>query len=108
MVNLQDHTSRGKPVINHTEVKPIRTCWVYVISFACVYGGEVCMLALQLGDPKGTFDGNGRQAISDKQVFLAIYRFYGYLQLFVAIFRICLKICNLIMVKGLDSFSNPG
>ena len=33
-------------------------CWVYVIFCACAYGGEVRMLALQLGDPKGTFDGN--------------------------------------------------
>ena len=39
------------------------------------------MLVLQIGDPKGTF---------------------------VAIFRSCLKICNLIPVKGLESFSNLG
>ena len=30
-------------------------CWVYVIFFACAYGGEVRMSALQLSDPKGTF-----------------------------------------------------
>ena len=69
------------------------------------------MSALQLSDPKGTFDGNGRQAVSDESIaskffwlfidFMAIYRF-------VAIFRICLKICNLIPIKGLESFSNPG
>ena len=34
------------------------SCWVYVIFFACANGGEVCMSALQLGNPKGTFDGN--------------------------------------------------
>ena len=32
-------------------------CWVYVIFFACVYGGEVRMSALQLSDPEGNFFG---------------------------------------------------
>ena len=37
------------------ERKEWKDCWVYVIFFPCVYGGEVCMSALQLDDPKGTF-----------------------------------------------------
>ena len=61
------------------------------------------MSSLQLNDPKSTFDGNNCQAIFDASVASKVFSLFIY---FVAIFRICLKICNLILVKGLESFSN--
>ena len=51
------------------------------------------MSALQLGDPKGTFDGNGRQAISDASttsnffwLFIDFMAIYSYLWLFLKVF----------------------
>ena len=60
-------------------------CWVYVIFFACAYGGEVRMLALQLGDPKSTFMETGRRPYFRLEMaiwlfidFMAIYSYFGY------------------------------
>ena len=58
----------------------IQWCWVYVIFFACVCGGEVHMLVLRLTIPVDNF-------------FVDIF---GYFEEF-------LKICNLILVNGLES-----